>query len=188
MPKSVADMDRKMIQNLEEKSGKKLDEWINIARSSKIEKYKALIKWLQENHELTYGYGSLVARYARQSDNAIEVTGDDLIASQYAGAKDTLRPFYDAIIKAVKQFGNDLEISPKKKYVSLRRSKQFAIIQPSTKTRLDLGIKLKDIKPTSRLEEGDIWSGMVTHRVKIQEIADIDAELIGWLRKAYEEA
>jgi predicted transport protein len=181
-------MDKKMIENLEKKSGKDLDEWIKIARSSKIEKHKALIKWLQDNHELTYGYGSLVARYARQSDEAAEVTSEDLIKSQYAGAKSSLKPIYDAIIKAVKKFGKDVEIAPKKKYVSLRRSKQFAIIQPSTKTRVDLGIKIKGIKPTKRLEEGDIWSGMVTHRVKIQEKVEVDSELIDWLRKAYEEA
>jgi predicted transport protein len=188
MPKSIADMDKKMIQNLEEKSGKKLDEWIKIARSSKIDKHKALIKWLQDNHELTYGYGSLVARYARQSDDAVQPTGDDMITSQYTGPKAPLKPIYDTIVKAVKKFGTDVEISPKKKYVSLRRSKQFAIIQPSTKTRVDLGIKLKGVKPTSRLEEGDIWSGMVSHRVKIQEKSEIDDELIGWLRKAYDDA
>ena len=76
------------------------------------------------------------------------VSGIDLSQSLDQDAQDQI---YDAVIKSVSRFGNDVEISPKKAYVSLRRNKQFAIVQPSTKTRVDVGINLKSVEPTDRL-------------------------------------
>lgn len=81
-----------------------------------------------------------------------------------------------------------MEISPKKAYVSLRRSKQFAIIQPSTATRVDVGINLKGHKATDRLEASGSFNSMVSHRVRIADKKEVNKELIGWLREAYDNA
>jgi len=107
---------------------------------------------------------------------------------QYEGTKAGLRPIYDAIIKVVSGFGNDVEIAPKKAYVSLRRNKQFALVQPSTKTRVDVGINLKGQPPTARLEESGSFNAMVSHRVRVTKKGEVDAELESWLKKAYEAA
>ncbi len=80
------------------------------------------------------------------------------------------------------------ERSPKKGYVSYRRSKQFVLVQPSTATRIDVGIQLKGVAPTARLEASGSFNAMVSHRVRIESLADIDAELRGWLKQAYEGA
>ena len=109
-----------------------------------------------------------------------------MIDAQYSGAKSDLRPIYDALIKAVSKLGDDVEVAPKKTYVSLRRNKQFAIVQPSTKTRVDVGINLKNVKPTPRMEASGSFNAMVSHRVRIEGIKDIDAELKKWLKQAYE--
>ena len=50
------------------------------------------------------------------------------------------------------EFGEDVEIAPKMTYTSLRRNQQFGIVQPSTKTRIDIGINLKGYGTTERLE------------------------------------
>jgi hypothetical protein len=111
-----------------------------------------------------------------------------MVAAQYAGAKTALQPIYDAVIATVRRFGGDVEIAPKKAYVSLRRSKQFAIVQPSTATRVDVGINLKGQAATDRLENSGSFNAMVSHRVRLSSPADVDAELKGWLRKAYDAA
>ncbi len=99
-----------------------------------------------------------------------------------------MRPIYEAIIEAVQAFGEDVELAPKKSYVSVRRSKQFAILQPSTKTRFDVGINLKDTPPSGRLETSGSFNSMVSHRVRLESLDGVDAELVGWLRSAYEGA
>ena len=82
--------------------------------------------------------------------------------------------------------GTDVEVSPKKTYVSLRRHKQFALIQPSTKNRVDLGLNLKGQNAGKRLELSSSFNGMVTHRVRLTRKSEVNAELKGWLRKAYD--
>ena len=110
------------------------------------------------------------------------------MAAQYAGDKAGLRPMYDAIMKAASGFGADVEVSPKKTYVSLRRSKQFALVQPSTKIRIDVGLNLKGVAPAGRLEASGSFNAMCTHRVRVESAGDVDAALIAWLRDAYDKA
>jgi predicted transport protein len=110
------------------------------------------------------------------------------VAAQYQGDKAALRPLYDRLVAEVQRFGDDVELSAKKTYVSLRRSKQFAILQPSTKTRFDVGINLKGVKAEGRLEASGSFNAMVSHRVRVEKASDIDAALIGWLKQAYDAA
>jgi hypothetical protein len=188
MTKSIDEMADKMIANLEAKTGSSLAEWIQRVEKSGIKKHKEIINYLKAEHDFTYGFANMVALKARESWEGSPAQGDDLIDAQYAGSKADLRPIYDSLIKAMRKFGDDLEVSPKKAYVSLRRNKQFAILQPSTKTRLDVGINLKGKGSTERLEESGSFNAMVSHRVRLTEQEQIDDELIGWLREAYEAA
>jgi len=154
----------------------------------KFEKHGEIVKWLKSEHAVTHGFANLIAHMHRDA-----VAGDsggkiDLVGVQYEGTKAGLRPIYDAIIKVVSGFGNDVEIAPKKAYVSLRRNKQFALVQPSTKTRVDVGINLKGQPPTARLEESGSFNAMVSHRVRVTKKGEVDAELESWLKKAYEAA
>ena len=124
---------------------------------------------------------------ARVPEGDAPKTGGDLIEAQYSNKEDLL-PIYDAIIEGISGFGDDIEISPKKSYVSLRRSKQFALVQPSTKTRVDIGIKIKDCEPAGRLEAAGSWNSMVSHRVRLTDVNQVDEELLSWLRMGYEQA
>ena len=143
---------------------------------------------LKSGHGLTHGFANMIALQALNADSHTQTDTDALVDAQYTGAKAGLRPVYEAILAAVKKFGGDVEISPKKGYVSLRRKKQFAIVQPSSATRLDVGINLKDQTPTPRLELSGSFNAMLSHRVRVSNPDDLDKELVAWLKKAYEES
>lgn len=132
-----------------------------------------------------HGYANLVASTAL---TPAATAGEDLVSAQYAGRTAALRPIYDAIAAAVASLGPDVELAPKKTYVSLRRSKQFALVQPSTATRVDVGIQLPGVEPLGRLEPSGSFNAMVTHRVRVEAAAEVDDALLGWLRQAYERA
>ena len=104
---------------------------------------------------MTHGYANMVALKIFKSDaKTLADGGTHHIAAQYACEESTLRPIYDALIKTIAGLGEDVELAPKKAYARVRRSKQFAIIQPSTKTRLDLGVNLDRIpKSATRFSE-----------------------------------
>jgi len=185
MPKSPEEMAAAMVRNMKTNTGKTIEAWLPIAKASGIEKHRALLMHIKDEYGVTYGYANTIAFLALKKDDAPQ--GAELVTAQYAKKPD-LRPIYDALTKAVSGFGGDVELAPKKAYVSLRRSKQFGLVQPSTKTRVDIGIKCKDLAPEGRLEAAGSWNGMVTHRVRVTDVSDVNAELVGWLRQAYEGA
>lgn len=177
----------KMIANLQEKTGKTLAEWVSLARASGADKHGAMVKHLKAEHGLTHGYANLVAHEALQSA-AAHSDDADLVAQQYGGKKAGLKPIYEQLVQAIQGFGPDVELAPKKAYVSLRRNKQFGLIQPSTASRVDLGLNLKGVEPDGALEASGSFNAMCSHRVRLSSPDDITPELMDWLRQAYEAA
>lgn len=174
-------------RNLEAQTGRSRAQWLDLARAQPFARHGELLAWLKNAHGLGHGNANLVALQARQA-GAGAVTGEnDGVGAQYAGAKAALKPLYDEIVAAVRKLGPDVEVAPKKGYVSLRRSKQFALIQPST-ARLDVGLILKGVAPAGRLEANGSFNAMVTHRVRLAAGAKVDAALKRWLKHAYDAA
>lgn len=183
---SPEEMTATMLANLPEKTGKSLEQWLKHLKKAGFAKHGEIVKHLKGDHGVTHGFANLIAHeHLGSAASTTTASADELVEAQYKGPKADLRPIHDALMKAVAKFGKDVEVAPKKAYVSLRRSKQFAIVQPSTKDRVDVGINLKGKKPTPRLEAAGSFNSMVSHRVRTSSKAEIDAELIGWLKEAY---
>jgi predicted transport protein len=179
---------QKMIENLLPKTGKTLEQWYHVIEAKGVNegsKHGDIMKLLKQEFELSHGYANLVVMKFREK---FALNNVDPVAAQYQGDKQVLRPIYDKLIECIAGFGQDVEVSPKKSYVSLRRAKQFAIIQPSTKTRVDVGINLSQASATDRLEKSGSFNAMVSHRVRLASVSEIDNELTGWLYQAYENA
>lgn len=176
-----------MHNNLQQKTAKTLNQWLAITISSPWQKHGELITLLKNQYAVTHGLANLIALEtlkARAGDN-IDI---DPVEAQYGGAKAALKPIYSALLLAAQQLGNDVQIAPKKTYVSLRRKNQFALIQPSTKTRLDLGINLKDQAPEGALEAAGSFNAMVSHRIRLSSPDDISPDVLKWLEQAYQQA
>jgi Domain of unknown function (DUF4287)/Domain of unknown function (DUF5655) len=143
---SVQDAIAWMVKNIETSTGKKISAWIALARETGFGKHGEILTWLKSKHGLGHGYANYVAKEALKADGE---GADDLVTSQFSGAKAVLRPLYDQLIALMESLGKDLEIAPKKNNVSIRRSKQFAVLQASTSSRLDIGLVLKASNPTA---------------------------------------
>lgn len=113
------------------------------------------------------------------------LSDEEKVKAQYKG-KETLWPVYEKLAAAVIDLDEEIELAVRKTYISLQKGKQFSVIQPTTKTRLDLGFKLPGVAPTTRLQPaGSFGSGQVTHKVAITAVANVDNELMAWLQQAY---
>ncbi|QSE99270.1 DUF4287 domain-containing protein [Fulvivirga lutea] len=170
-----------MIDNMPEKTGKSLDEWKKLLKSKSFEKHSEAVNFLKKEHGVTHGFANTIVLLSKE-DNSSE---EDLVANQYEG-KENLKPFYEALLKVVTSFGKDVTVTPKKGSVSIIRKRQFALIKPATKTRIDLGLKLPGKEFTNRLEHSGPFGTMCTHRVQITDIKNVDSELKGWLKEAYD--
>src|SRR4051794_27767120 len=107
-----------MIRNLAEKTGKTLEQWIAIAKKSKLQKHGEIVKMLKSEHGLSHGYANMVALRTLQAASGgggagDSPDGDALVAAQYSGGKAGMRPVYDALVAAVMKFGKDVVVSPK---------------------------------------------------------------------------
>lgn len=172
-----------MISNMPEKTGKKLEDWIQILDKENFEKHSFAVKFLKTEYGLTHGFANTISTLAKQQNEPVE----DLVLSQYMG-KESLKPIFDMLISIVEEFGSDITISPKKGSVSLIRKNQFALIKPASKTRIDLGLKLKGIEVQGRLENSGPFGTMCTHRIRLEKVSDVDAEVIKWISMAYEKS
>lgn len=172
-----------MIDNMPEKTGKSLDDWKIILNSKSFEKHSEAVNFLKNDHGVTHGFANTIVTLAKENNDAPE----DLVSTQYQGKED-LKPIYDALIAVVKGFGADVKVTPKKGSVSIIRKKQFALIKPASKTKIDLGLKLTGKELSQRLENSGPFGTMCTHRVQITSIDQIDQELAGWLNEAYEKS
>jgi hypothetical protein len=181
------DMWASVDSGLRRNHGAGLDEWVAKARASGIDRHKALVDHLKTSEGLTHGYANSVALRTFGTD-AGAIGEEALMAAMFAGPKAALRPIHDRLAAFIESLGSDAEFAPKKGYVSVRRAKQFAILQPSTKDRFDLGLNLKGIAPAGRLEASGSFNAMVSHRVRLGGLDEVDGEVEAWLRDAYERA
>jgi hypothetical protein len=188
MSKSIDPQLQTMIDNMPKNTGKSLRDWYKVIKTKQLEKHGEIMNLLKDDHGVSHGYANTISILYRQELAGGAPEEEDLVAAQYTGPKAALKPIYDQILKVVSEFGSDLEIAPKKSYVSLRRSKQFAIVKAATQKRVDLGLNLKGVDPTDRLEGGNIFSGMCTHRVQLTSPSDLDSEVIAWLKEAYQQS
>ena len=175
-----------MIENLHKNTGKTLEQWIDIVKKQNFAKHGEIVKFLKEQHEFTHGFANLVAHKTKETDAGSVENTDDLVAKQYIG-KEHFKPIYDKLISEIQTFGNDIEIAPKNAYVSLRRKKQFATLNPATKTRFEIGINLKGQEPKGKLE-AEKPNSMCSHKINLADLKDIDKEVIEWIKTAYDNA
>lgn len=172
-----------MIDNMPEKTGKSLEEWKVILKKKAFTKHSEGVNFLKKEHGVTHGFANTIVTLTKEE----KATPADLVANQYQG-KESLLPIYESLLAMVKELGDDVTITPKKTSVSIIRKKQFALIKPATKTRIDLGLKLKDKPTTDRLGNSGPFGTMCTHRVQLTDAGQVDGELKSWLMEAYEKA
>ena len=172
-----------MINNMPEKTGKSLQQWHAILAGQSFEKHMQAVNYLKQEHSVSHGFANTIVTLAKQNDD----TEEDLVTNQYVG-KESLLPIYKELIAVLTELGDDVTVVTKKTTVSIKTGKQFALIKPATKTRIDLGLKLKDIEPDGRLGPSGPFGTMCTHRVQLSSATEVDAELKDWLKLAYDKS
>lgn len=179
------------LKNIQTRTGKTLEQLAKIIKESGLTKHGELRSMLQQKLGMGYGDANTLVHYALKSDGASAakkgaMSEDDVLNGIYSGPKEALRPIHDSLMKHIKNFG-EFEIAPKKGYVSLRRKKQFAMIGPATNSRVEVGLNVKGLPAAGRLEAIPP-GGMCNYKVKLTEVSQVDKELIGWIKLAFENA
>jgi predicted transport protein len=177
---------KSMIENLKEKTGNSLDEWKAIILKAGLAKHGEIVKYLKESHNITHGYASEIGLKVLGSDADSTNDTDSLLENQYKG-KENLKPYYYKLIAEIQGFGGEFEIAPKKTYVSLKRKKQFVILNPASKTRFEIGFNLKGVEAKGKLEN-EKPNGICSHKINLADLNEIDKEVIDYIKMAFDNA
>lgn len=188
----MADLDKALatqLANIEKRTGKSLAELTAIVKGSGLTRHGELVTMLKTDLGMGHGDANTLVHTALRSDGSSAAEGlpaGAVLDALYTGPKADLRPIHDTLLAALQKFGA-FEEAPKKTYVSYRRKKQFAMIGPATKTQVEVGLNMKGVKPTNRLQELPA-GGMCNYKVRVGAASEVDAELIGWIKTAYDAA
>jgi len=179
------------LANIEKRTGKSLTQLVKLVKESGLTKHGEIRDHLKTTLGLGYGDANTLTHHALKAGDvpaaaASGVSPDDVVAALYTGPKAALRPIHDALMAKINAFGA-FETSPKKTYVSLRRKKQFAMLGPATNTRVELGLNIKSLPANDRLVE-QAAGGMCNYKVKLTTVGDVNAELVKWVRAAFDAA
>ena len=177
------------MKNIQTKTGRTLDELAAIIQKSGFSKHSEIRDMFHREMGLGYGDANALTHAILQSDGTRAAQGlseDHVLDTIYTGSKASMRPIHEKIMAQVLQFG-EFEILPKMGYISLRRRKQFAMIGPATNTRFEVGLNIKGLESGHRLIE-QLPGGMCTYKVKLTDAAEVDSQLIGWIKQAYDGA
>jgi hypothetical protein len=111
-------------------------------------------------------------------------TNSFTVKSHFEGKDATVRQIYDGILKSARKFGRLLE-EPKKTSIHLVRKSAFAGVA-TRKNALILTIKSDRKLSSPRIRKSEQTSASrFHHEVRLTSAADVDAELVKWLRSAF---
>jgi hypothetical protein len=188
-------MTRRSIAALKQKSGRSLQEWVDLGKKRGPKERAALMQWFKAEHGHGTNWAEELADRVLGLNTGWEDSPEQYLAQaaeyvdgMYAGGKAALRPLHDVLIELGLSMGNDVKVCPCSTIVPLYRNHVFAQIKPSTRTRIDFGLALGDTRGAGRLIEtgGFAKKDRITHRVEITKPADIDGPVKKWLKAAYD--
>jgi hypothetical protein len=173
-----------VVANCEANTGRPLAEWVKQAKRAKLADAKEARAWCREQGlSIVYATAVVDTLFPQHQPD------DSLVDAQYAGPKAGLRPIYDALAAAARALGKDVEIMPRSSQVTFSRARSFAVVRAATRDRIDLALKLPGAKATGRLVANAKAQGSdPTHLVAVRTLKEVDREVRGWLRAAYEHA
>jgi hypothetical protein len=183
-----------VIANMKEKTGRSLDDWVDLAKKKAPADEKGRAAWLKQEHGLGTNYAGWITevsfgRGMEHIDPEIYLaTAEKYVNEMYSGKREALRPAYEALLKLGLSVADDVKACPCQTMVPLYRNHVIAQIKPATNSRIDVGFALKDMKPAGRLIDtgGFAKKDRITHRIEVTSLEDIKDDVVKWLKKAYE--
>ena len=179
------------LDSIKAKTGKGPEDFIALAREKGllVEGMKAtpILAWLKEDFDLGSGHAMAIFGVLQDALHP-RSSNEERIASRFAGGKSVWQQPWNELLARIEKFGPDVSVEATDTYLSLLRGRRKFAVVYTTAARMDVGIKLKGEEPTERLTPAGSWNSMVTHRVRIADAAELDAELLAWLREAYDRA
>lgn len=176
------------LKNIQDKTGKSMEELSTLIHASGLQKHGEIRQMLIDRFHLGFGDATMLVHFALQTDGqsaaeASQASMEEILSEIYSGPKVSLRPLHNLVMEKIHPLG-EFSIAPKKGYLSLRRKRQFAMIGPGSKGRLEIGLNMKGVPPSDRLQE-QAPGGMCQYKTYISSSSEVDDVLLGYIKVAF---
>ncbi len=115
----------------------------------------------------------------------VVASAEELLEAQYAN-RPKRRPVFDALINAAVDLG-EVIIQTRKTNVSLITPRRtFARIKATTRSRIDLGLRVEGQAASERLQPSRIHE-TTPLQISLTRPDEVDSEVLAWLRRPYEQ-
>lgn len=188
-------MVQKWVAELKQKTGRTLEEWCALVRKEGPDDLPARREWLKTKYKLGTNTAWWLAERADgrptwdESPESYLAMAPIYVDEMFAGPKAHLRPLADSLMRLALDVAPDIKFCPCKTIIPFYREHVIAQIKPATNKRIDFGFALDAKTPfTERLKDtgGLKKKDRITHKIEIAKPEDIDVEVEGYLRLAYE--
>jgi len=184
-----------VIAGMKKKTGRSLEEWLKLVNQKGPAGEKERAAWLKKEHGIGTNYATWIAEHSLgkgegygNADEYLQHAKDN-VEKMFSGPKQHLRIIYDEILKYALTIGPGIRVSPCATIVPIYRKHVIAQIKPTTRTRIDLGLALKNAKAPKRLINtgGFEKKDRITHRIELSKPEDFDSDARRWMKVAYDE-
>ncbi len=177
-----------VVDNMQARTGRDLDAWVAVVQTGPIDPLdqKAVRSWLRDEFGVLQNSQWAIAMAAAEAAGWRLPTAGEYTDALYAGPKAHLRPIHDILMTELLDLGDDVEIEGRASWITVRRARQFALACPTTRTRVDLGLRFRTEPGHPRLVEVKNL-GQCTHRVPLESVEDVTGDLLPLMLQAYEE-
>lgn len=169
--------------SLEPTTGKRLEEWVAIARTCPETAHRARLSWLKQHHGLLQNRASYVLDEAFGSTKSWN-DADSLIDALWSNA--ACRSLYEAIDVEARALPGAIRTA-RKGYTAWSRQVQFAAAKPLKDGAVMLGLALPpDASPGLDAPRSESWSERLKSRLMVNSTSEVRDRLPGLLRAAWE--
>lgn len=188
MSKSPQDMIAAVSASMRERTGRTLEEWVEVVRASGIDPLdqNAVRRWLKEEHGILQNSRWAIADAAARAAGWKEPTVEEYVDGQYSGPRATLRPIFDRLRAILEGLGDDVHVEGRSTYTPFVRRRQFAAIAAATRARIDVGLRYVD-PPGSPILVPATAPGQATHRISLGSVDEVTEEVVRLLGIAYDQ-
>lgn len=188
VPRSWQEMREWCARLLESRTGQDVLAWnerIGAAAPQDRADEPALREWLSAEGVTGYAQALLVWETFGYPGFLV-ADAEELIDKQYAD-RPRLRAVFDAVLSTLPALPGPVTVQARGTLVSLVSPRRaFDVLKPTTKSRIDLGLRLDSTQPAGRLREAKNL-GQATVRIPLSASGDVDDEVRHWLARAYDE-
>lgn len=178
MAKTSGEIEKEFIHMAKMQTGKSLEEWLVLVKSSGIEKRNDVLEWLKKGHGLNHLQAQLIAGIYLNNGNPVYINENALLENQFLKCPE-MRPLFNDISEKIISTFQGTQLIPKKTYLSFTAVREFAAINIRPK-EIRLGIDLGDEPFTDTIQKSKLTGPMprISHMLIMTEAKQLDNQVM----------